>query len=140
MNTYAIPALKEKRAHIAGRVITLKKQINKHQKELASIDATILLFDPSYKVGSIKPVRPNRRSKLFKLGELGRLCIDALRRADGLPITSSQVVVAVTAAIGQEKASETVLAASVRSNLSYLARCGKVAKIGQGGDCKWRLA
>lgn len=139
MNTYAIPALKEKRAHIAGRVISLKKQIIKHQKELASVDATILLFDPAYIVGTIKPVRPNRRSKLFKLGELGRLCIDALRRAASVPLSSSEVVVAVTAAIGQDKASEAVLAASVRSNLSYLARRGKVEKIGQGADCKWQL-
>ena len=36
MNTHGIPALKEKRAAIAGRVISLKKQIARHQKELAS--------------------------------------------------------------------------------------------------------
>ena len=36
MNTYAIPALKEKRAAIAGRVISLKKQIARHHKELAT--------------------------------------------------------------------------------------------------------
>ncbi len=139
MNTYAIPALKTKRAHIAGRIIVLEKQIAQHQTELASIDATILLFDPDHDIGSIKPVRPNRRSKLFKLGELGRLCIDALRRADGEPLDTHQVVAAVTAAIGQKKASEPVLAATVRSNLSYLARRGKVAKIGKGMGTLWRL-
>ena len=70
MNTYAIPALKEKRAAIAGRVISLKKQIARHHKELASLDATIALFEPSYKIGSIKPKRTKKRSKLFKLGAL----------------------------------------------------------------------
>ena len=139
MNTYAIPALKEKRASIAGRVISLKKQISRHQKELANLDATIALFEPSYKIGSIKPKRPNRRSKLFKLGELGRLCIDALRRAEGNPLSTREIVAAVSTSIGQGKASEAVLAASVRSNLAYLARRGKVLQIGKGVGCKWGL-
>ena len=139
MNTYAIPALKEKRAHIAGRVISLKKQIAKHHKELASLDATIALFDPSYKVGSIKPKRPSKRSKLFKMGELGRLIIDALRRANGVPQSSHEVTAAVSVAIGQGKASEAVLMATVRSNLAYLARRGSVIKSGDRAALKWGL-
>jgi hypothetical protein len=71
MNTFAIPALKEKRAQIAGRVISLKKQIARHKTELASLDATIALFDPSYRVGSIKSKNARKRAKLFKMGELG---------------------------------------------------------------------
>ncbi len=140
MNTFAIPALKEKRAHIAGRVISLKKQITKHQKELASLDATITLFDPTYKVGSIKAINPQRRSKLFKLGELGRLIIDALRRAEGTPLDTAQVVAAVTVAIGQTKASEAVLRATVRSNLDYLARRGRLVKSGNRAALKWGLS
>ena len=139
MNTYAIPALKEKRAVIAGRIISLKKQISRHHKELASLDATILLFEPSYKIGSIKPIRKQQRSKLFKLGELGRLIKDALRRADGGPLSTHEVVAAVAVAIGQGKASEAVLRATVRSNLAYMARRGSVVKIGKSLGCRWRL-
>ena len=139
MNTFAIPALKEKRAQIAGRVISLKNQISRHQKELANLDATIALFDPSYKIGSIKPKRPQKRSKLFKMGELGRLCIDALRRAEGVPQSTREIVASVSVAIGQGKTSEAVLAATVRSNLAYMARRGKVAQIGKGVGCKWGL-
>ena len=139
MNTYAIPALKEKRAAIAGRILSLKKQISRHQKELASLDATITLFEPSYKIGSIKPIRKQQRSKLFKLGELGRLIIDALRRADGVPMATRDVVAAVSVAIGQGKTSEAVLAATVRSNLAYLARRGRVVQVGKGVGCKWGL-
>ena len=138
MNTFAIPALKEKRAAIAGRIISLKKQITKHHKELASLDATITLFEPSYRIGSIKPIRKQQRSKLFKLGELGRLCIDALRRA-GTPLSTAEIVAAVAVSIGQAKASEAVLRATVRANLDYMARRGKVEKIGKGLGCKWKL-
>ena len=139
MNTFAIPALKEKRAHIAGRVISLKKQIIKHKHELASLDATITLFEPTYKVGSIKAIKPNRRSKLFKMGVLGRLIIDALRRAEGTLLDTGQVVAAVTVAIGQGKVSETVLRPTVRSNLAYLARRGSVVKSGDRAALKWGL-
>ena len=109
MNTYAIPALKEKRASIAGRVISLKKQIARHQKELASLDATIVLFDPSYRVGSIKPKNARKRTKLFKMGD-GRHIMDALRRADGRPLATAEVAAAVAAAIGESKAKAPVLA------------------------------
>ena len=124
---------------IAGRVISLKKQIARHHKELANLDATIVLFDPTYRIGSIKPKRTHRRAKLFKHGALGRLCIDALRRGEA-PQDTSQVVAAVTAAIGEGKANEEVLRESVRSNLSYLARRGKVVQIGKGIGSKWLLA
>ncbi len=139
MNTYAIPALKEKRAHIAGRIISLKKQIARHQKELVSIDATIALFDPSYKVGSIKPKNARKRAKLFKLGELGRHILDALRRAEGRPLATAEVVAAVTAAIGEKASKAPLLAATVRTNLSYLARRGKITKIGNRKIAAWRL-
>ena len=56
-----------------------------------------------------------------------------------MPLDTSQIVAAVTEAIGQTKASETVLAASVRSNLAYLARRGSVVQIGKGVGTKWRL-
>jgi hypothetical protein len=138
MNTFAIPALKEKRAQIAGRVISLKKQITKHHKELANLDATIALFDPTYRIGSIKPKRTHKRAQLFKMGELGRLIIDALRRAE-TPLDTAQVVAAVTAASGQIKANESLMVATVRSNLAYLTRRGKVAQIGKGIGTKWEL-
>ena len=124
---------------IAGRVISLRKQITRHQKELANLDATIVLFDPTYRIGSIKPKRTHKRSKLFKLGELGRLIIDALRRA-GEPLDTNQVVAAVALAIGEAKASEAVLHSTVRSNLAYLTRRGKVVQIGKGIGTVWRLA
>ena len=139
MNSFAIPALKEKRATIAGRIISLKKQIARHHKELANLDATITLFDPSYKVGSIRPKNARKRVKLFKMGELGRHIMDTLRRAEGRPLGTAEVVAAVAEAVGQ-KGSGKVLASTARSNLGYLARRGKVQKIGARTAAAWRLA
>ena len=58
--------------------MSLKKQITKQKHELANLDATIALLEPTYKIGSIKPKRVHKRSMLFKLGELSRLWVDAL--------------------------------------------------------------
>ena len=139
MNQYAIPALKDKRAELAGKVVSLRKQIAKHTKELASIDATIRVFDPFYKIGSIKPRYPRKRSKLFKQGQLGLHIIDALRRTEGAPLTTHEVITAVLAAIGEGEASRAGLTHSVRSNLTYLERRRAVVKIGEKGDTRWRL-
>ena len=139
MNTYAIPALKEKRAAIAGRIISLKKQLARHKRELVSLDATIHLFDPSYKVGSVKPKRPKNQAQLFKMGQLGRIIIDTLRRADG-PLSSNEVVIAVAEAAGADKAKEPLLRPTVSANLSYMARRGKLVKEGKREGSVWRLA
>lgn len=139
MNTYAIPALKEKRAQIDGRIISLKKQITRHQKELASLDATISLFDDTYRIGSIKPKRTRRRAKLIKQGEMGRHIIDALRRAGNKPITSFEAAIAVSHAIGESDDGASLISASVRSNLQYLARRGKIRKVGDRKSTVWLL-
>ena len=139
MNTYAIPALKEKRALTEGRILSLEREIARLQQQLESLDATISLFDPSYQVGSIRPKNPRVKAKLFKHGALGRLSIDALRRANGTPLSTKEVVTAVTVAVGQTKVNEHILASTVRSNLAYLTRRGKVLKVGKGMGTKWRL-
>ena len=139
MNTYAIPALKEKRAQIDGRIVSLKKQIARHQKEMASLDATISLFDATYRIGSIKPKRTHRRVRLLDHGELGRHIIDALRRADNKPLSSFETAIAVSHSIGEGDEGASLLAASVRSNLQYLARRGRVRKIGDRKSTGWLL-
>ena len=73
------------------------------------------------------------------MGELGRLIMDALRRAEGAPLSTAEVVAAVTAAIGEKADKKAVVAHSVRSNLAYLARSGKVRKIGDRAATTWLL-
>ncbi len=140
MNTYALPALKDKRAKIAGEIIAMRRQIERHRKSLISIDATIAIFDPDYKVGSIKPINPRNRAKIFKLGELGRLTIDALRRADGRPLSRKEISDAVIADSKTDSiAGKRTVAKSVGINLSYMARRGKLIKTGWRDTAKWAL-
>src|SRR6266851_6910973 len=81
-NSYAISALIDKRAEIAGLILDLERQVGIHRAALLHLDATLKLLDPT-----IKPTRhPSQASHGRPLGllRLGR-AIGALsrRRARG---------------------------------------------------------
>ena len=138
MNTYAIPALREKRGRIAGEIDSLQKRILRLVEDLNSLDQTIAMFDPAYKVGSIRPIRPQRRVHLFKLGQLGRIILSAMRTAKA-PMRTGEVITAVCLAVGEDKSNAHLLHNTIRSNLNYLARRGKIVKIGERGASRWGL-
>jgi len=123
MNTYAIPALREKRARIAGEIDALQKQILRLVEDLNSLDQTIAMFDPSYKVGSIRSIEPQRRVHLFKMGQLGRIILSALRTAKD-PMRTAKLVTGVRLAVGEDWANAHLIHATVRANLNYLWRRG----------------
>jgi hypothetical protein len=66
LQKYAFAALRDKRAEIAGRIVSLKKRIARHKIELAKLDGVIRLFDPSYQVGFVPARRAKQQSNLFK--------------------------------------------------------------------------
>src|SRR5437763_12295980 len=104
-NKYAFAALRNKRAEIAGRIAALKRQIARHKTELTKLDGVIRLFDPAYQVGSIPAKRAKQRSNPFTHGELGRLILDALRKA-AEPLPTGAIVAYVADAIGQPDAAK----------------------------------
>ena len=88
INTFTIPALKAKRAAIAGPKLALERQIRRHRRQLANLDAIITRFEPTTKPDD-QAYPKAQRSQLSKLDERGRLNIDALirgkRRCHGHP-------------------------------------------------------
>jgi hypothetical protein len=68
-NKYAFAALRDKRAEIAGKVAALHKEIGRLQRDLAKVDGVIRLFDPSYRVGSIRAKALASGQTRFKQGE-----------------------------------------------------------------------
>lgn len=138
-NKYALAALKDKRAGFAGEIIDYKKKIKWREDQIRHIDATIEVFEPGFDVNSIPNRRPRKRVKLFKQGELGRMIIDALRRA-GEPITTQEVVTAVMKEMGHDENARSALSTRVRGNLAYQEKKNRtVEKIGEGRDARWQL-
>jgi len=138
-NKYALAALKDKRATLAGEVAQLRNKLAWAESQLKHLDATICIFEPGLDPESIPNKRPKKRVKLFRQGELGRLILDALRTSDG-PMRTQDIVSAILLAQGHEETARTALTPRVRANLQYLVnRAGAVSKIGGGGDARWAL-
>lgn len=138
-NRYALTALRDRRASLAGEVISLKKKLAWAEGQLVHLDATLRLFDPGYQDGDVPPRKTYKRLKFFRQGELSRLILDVLRKA-GKPASTAEVVTAVIAAMGHDEAARPALAPRVRTNLQYLEKQrGLVVKTGQARTAKWAL-
>ncbi len=137
-NQYAIAALKDRRATLAGEIVRFKQGIRDREEQLAHLDATLRILDPSYRANTIAPKRI-RRVKLFGGGELNRLIHDALRRA-GKPLSTPEIAEAIIEAKGYGHDAKHALIRRVRANLSYLLRKrGSVQKTGDRLTAKWGL-
>lgn len=137
---YALSALKNKRATIAAEIVHLKRQLRHRKEHLVHVDATIRLLDPSIETDAIPNKRLVKRVKLFRQGELGRLILDTLRRAEGAPMSAREIVTAILAAGGHGEVARPTVAPRVRGNLAYLHHSGKVAKHDGGDMVRWGLA
>jgi hypothetical protein len=139
-NKYAIAALKDRRATLAGEIERFKQGIRDREDQLSHLDATLRVLDPSYRADTIAPKRL-RRVKLFGNGELNRLILDALRRANGKALTTPQIAEAIIATKGYGHEAKHALIRRVRANLSYLQRKRRlVSKTGERLTAKWSLA
>lgn len=137
-NQYAIAALKDRRATMAGEIVKFQEGIRHRQDQLAHLDATLRILDPSYRADTIAPKRL-RNVKLFGNGELNRLILDALRRATK-PLAPREIAEAIVAEKGYGESSLPALARRVRANLSYLLRArGAVYKTGDRLTARWAL-
>jgi hypothetical protein len=65
--------------------------------------------------------------------------LGALRKADGKPLSTAEIVTAVMRAGGHGEDARPALRMRVRGNLGYLERRGKVAKIGERAMARWKL-
>jgi len=142
-NLYAMAALKDRRARIAGEIFVLKKQIAQKLAQLSHLDATMALFDPALFPSSIPPkrVRAYQRVPLFSHGELGRVILDVLREARGRPLAGHEIAAAVMVKLKQPAAAKMAITSRVRSNLTYLkGQKGAVEKQGGGIEARWTLS
>ncbi|HEU4549066.1 MAG TPA: hypothetical protein VFS01_05170 [Rhizomicrobium sp.] len=137
-NRYALAALKDRRATLAGEIADLKKRLQVATTQLDHIDACLTIFEYQGDPAAIPAHRPRRRVKLFKQGELGRLILDALRRA-GKPLGTHEITTALLEAGGYGESARPSLAPRVRGNLAYLESREAVTKAGSGKAVLWNI-
>lgn len=96
------------------------------------------LFEPGFDPDKIGKKLVRKRVKLFRQGGLGRLIIDALRRA-GKPLGTQEITTALLAVGGYGESARPSLGPRVRGNLAYQVWCKTVKSTGSGRTVTWAL-
>jgi len=139
-HTYAISGLVNKRAEMAGLIEHHQKEIERLRQGLYQIDAAIRLFEPTYRIRSIKAKEYRRYSRIFKKGECYRLCLDALRRADDVASTTL-ITEIIMHKKGLPQEQQATVTDSVNNSLRFAERRGIVQRVGMDGVAiRWKLA
>ena len=121
--TYAISALRHKRAHLAGEIESVERAQTKRREELAALDATLRLFHPDADPAHITSIRPKWHGFYFRHGERSRLCLEALRDS-GLPMTTAEITAYVMRAKGMDAADRKLRGLVMGGAHGALARLG----------------
>ena len=79
--THVIPALKRKRARIAGELAQSERRCEAMRLHLVALDRSLRIFGYEGDPADIKPVKARRH--LFRRGELPRAIMGILRTANG---------------------------------------------------------
>ncbi len=138
-NKYALAALRERRAAIAGEITQAERHLRHLRETIVHVGATLRLFDPNADPVKIVGKRPYKRVKLFGAGKLNRPILDAMRKGER-PMTTGEIVAAIIADLGDGADAAKGMTNRVRANLAYLARVGgRIAKEGERADTKWSL-
>lgn len=137
-NKYALAALRERRAALAGEITTTERHLRHLRETIVHVDATLRLFDPNGDPLKITGKRPYKRVKLFGSGKLNWLILEAMRKGDR-PMSTAEVVASIVADLGYGDDAAKGMTNRVRANLTYLAKAGRLMKEGERLKAAWSL-
>jgi hypothetical protein len=98
-NSFVISGLTAKRAELSGESGEAEKRLERLRADLDSLDATIRLFDPTAKPSTIKPKVKRTAKQQFRTGELTRVTLSVLRKAER-PMTVREIAAEVATVCG----------------------------------------
>src|ERR1700710_1875189 len=90
MNEFVLNGLVKRRAELAGDIENTHEALRKMVLDLESLDATIVQFDPDFKVETIKPKAFRPPSDWSNRGQMSRIILSTLRQASE-PLTSRDI-------------------------------------------------
>lgn len=139
-DTFVISGLKEKRWAVAGRMVDLRRELDRLQGDLAAIDAVLRLYDVEPSEISTKGRMPVR-SAYFGRNEITRHCRDMLREKG--TIRAEDVTVQAMRDKGLDPEDRKLWRDFTRRilvSLHDLKKTGTVLKFGHGRGVTGRLA
>ena len=139
--SHALHALKRKRAQIAGFIADHERKARDWRVALAHVDATLKLFDDELDPDTIKLKRPHRKSQHYSGPDLARLCLDELRKADGMPLTTVALADIAMAAgnVPDQHHVRFALRQRITKYLTDKEKAGEMVRVGVAHSTAWKL-
>ena len=139
-NTYVISGLRDKRAAVAGRIVDLRREMDKLQADLLHLDAVLKLY--GLEPGEI----PNKgrmpvRSAYFGRNEISRRCRDMLREKETVRADEISVQAMKDKGLDPDKdrKTRTDFNRRILVSLHDLVKANAVEKVGHGRGVRWQL-
>jgi hypothetical protein len=136
--TFIISGLREKRSAVAGRIVDLRREVDKLQADLVHIDAVLRLYGLEPAEIPTKGRMPVR-SAYFGRNELSRRCRDMLREKGS--IRADDVTMQAMRDKGLDPENRKLRADFTRRilvTLHDLVKAGAIEKIGHGRGVRWQ--
>jgi hypothetical protein len=138
-DTFVISGLKEKRSAVAGRIVDLRKEVERLQADLVVLDSVLRLYDVEPSEIPTKGRMPVR-SAYFGRYEITRRCRDLMREKG--TVKAEDVSVQAMRDKGLDPENRKLRRDFTRRilvSLHDLRKAGVVLKFGHGRGVTWRL-
>ena len=90
MNAFVVSGLVKRRAELAGDIEKAHEALRRMVLDLENLDATILQFEPNFRLEAIKPKAFRPPKDWSNRGEMTRICLSILRLASE-PLTARDI-------------------------------------------------
>jgi hypothetical protein len=136
---HVIGALRNKRAELAGIVLSLEQQLVQRRASLTHLDATMRLFDPEFRPEEIRLRQQRTCNAWFRPGECLRLIYD-VRRDAADPVRTPDLVARIIAMKGIVASGARQRALIQKTILASLSRAKEtIERIEIAGVTGWRV-
>jgi hypothetical protein len=135
---HVISALREKRAELSGEMIAAEKRILQLRDDIASLDRTIRVFDPTSEPHTIRPILRRKKPTLIPRGQCSRAILDMLRLAE-VPMTAREIAAQLAARYQMDASNIDAMNALVAKVRNTLARQKGLASEMRSDAKAWRV-
>jgi hypothetical protein len=139
-NSFAVSALRELRASIAGRMVDLRRELDKLHADLVHVDGVLRLYGLEPAEIPTKGRMPVR-SQYFGRNEMSRRCRDMLREKGSIRADDVAVLAMREKGLDPEKERKlrTDFNRRILVSLHDLMKAGTVEKVGHGRGVRWQV-
>jgi hypothetical protein len=118
-NTYAISALKDKRARLAGELKEAKRRVHQIKMSIVHADAVLRMLDEGYEPRSVRPKRTFTKNPAgLAKGQAVRVALDILRQS-GERLNTNELARRVLAKLDKEVSPKALHMAGVTIQSSF---------------------